>query len=63
MKIALIKTKLSTEPTSSNQQQANSKKKTEKPKPQKKSKEKIKTGTYLTLIGVCTTVRPEKSGT
>jgi hypothetical protein len=42
MKIALIKTKLSTEPLSSNQQQANSKKKTEEQKPQKKSKERIK---------------------
>jgi hypothetical protein len=45
---------------------ANSDKNIKKPKPQKESIErnrKKNMGTHLTVRGVCTTVRPEKSGT
>jgi hypothetical protein len=59
MEIALIKTKPRTKPSHQYSIAANSNKKTEEPNPQKT--EKIKT--HLTIIGVCTTIRPEKSGT
>jgi hypothetical protein len=64
MKIALINIKLRAKPSSSiqdDQQQKN-----RKPKPQKESEERNKKAnmeTHLTVSGVCTTVRPEKSGT
>jgi hypothetical protein len=61
MKIALTKTKLRAKPSPSIQQQPNSKKRTEKPKIAERTKTKI--GTHLTIIGVCTTIRPEKSRT
>jgi hypothetical protein len=61
MKIALIKTKLRAKPPS-NTTTTNNDKSTEKPKSQKEPVEK-KRETHLTISGVCTTVRPEKSGT
>jgi hypothetical protein len=60
MKIALIKTKPKTKLSSSNQQQPTARR---EQRNRNRRKDKIKKGTHLTLIGVCTTVRPEKSGT
>ncbi len=67
MKIALIAPKLKTKtPSSSIQQQPtairNGKTETAQ-KRQQEEKKKKKSETHLTIIGVCTTIRPEKSGT
>jgi hypothetical protein len=62
MEIALIKTKLRTKTIIKQSITANSNKKTEKPKPQEQPQEE-RIGPHLTVSGVCTTIRPEKSGT
>jgi hypothetical protein len=65
MEIALIKTKLRTTLSSRNQQQPTAIKRQRNQNRRKSQKEEIKIniGTHLTIIGVCTTIRPEKSGT
>jgi hypothetical protein len=61
MEIALIKTKAQNQTiSSSNQQQLTAIRRQKKPKTHRKT-EKIKT--HLTIIGVCTTTFPQKSGT
>jgi hypothetical protein len=61
MEIALIKTKPRNKPShqvfNNNQQQE------ENRGTETAEKAKTKIGTHLTIIGVCTTTRPEKSGT
>jgi hypothetical protein len=65
MEIALIKTKLRTKLSSSNQQQPTAIRRQKNRNRRKNQKEemKIRIGPHLTVIGVCTTIRPEKSGT
>ncbi len=65
MEIALTETKLRTKLSSSNQQQPTAIRKQRKRNHRKSQEEemKIRIGTHLTIIGVCTTIRPEKSGT
>jgi hypothetical protein len=65
MKIAINKKSSRTKLSTSNPQQPINSKNTEKPKPQKNQyrEEKVKRKTHLTVIGVCTTICPEKSGT
>jgi len=65
MKIAINKKSSRTKLSTSNPQQPINSKNTEKPKPQKINTEKkeVKRKTHLTVIGVCTTICPEKSGT
>jgi hypothetical protein len=65
MEIALIKKSSRTKLSTSNPQQPINSKNTEKPKPQKNQYREAgsKKETHLTVIGVCTTIRPENSGT
>jgi hypothetical protein len=65
MKIALNKTRISQiKPSSSTQQQPTAAK-IQRNRNRKRiiTKDKIKIETHLTIIGVCTTICPEKSGT
>jgi hypothetical protein len=61
MEIALIKTKPRNKP--SQQVINNSRQQEENRGTETAERAKIKIGTHLTIIGVCTTIRPEKSGT
>jgi hypothetical protein len=66
MKIALIKTKLRAKPSPNIRQQPTATTIQRNRKPQKgtvEKKYKVYIGTHLTVSGVCTTVRPEKSRT
>jgi hypothetical protein len=65
MKIALIKIEPRAKPSSSIQQQPTAAKiqRNRNAKRVSRKKWKINIGTHLTISGVCTTVRPEKSGT
>jgi hypothetical protein len=65
MEIALIKTKLRTKLSSNNQQQPTTIRRQRNRNRRQSQEEKMKNniGTHLTIIGVCTTIRPEKSGT
>jgi hypothetical protein len=60
MEIALIKTKPRTKPS---HQVINNSQKKKNRETETAVRAKIKLGTHLTIIGVCTTIRPEKSGT
>ncbi len=61
MKLALIKTNPRTTP--SHQVINNSQQQEEDRETETAERAKIKIRTHLTIIGVCTTIRPEKSGT
>jgi hypothetical protein len=65
MEIALMKTKPRTKPLSSNQQQPTAIRRQRNQNRRKSQKEEMKNKnrTHLTITGVCTTIRPEKSGT
>jgi hypothetical protein len=62
MKMALIRTKTQKPKLSSSNQQQPAARRGQRNRNRRKKK-KIEIGTHLTLIGVCTTVCPEKSGT